>query len=283
MAVDPNGRIVVAGTVSGFDSSDNFFQDFAVARYNANGRLDASFGTGGEVLTSFGADISATAAGVAIQPDGKIVVAGSITDPDTFNNDFALARLQRQRQSGHLLRQRRRGRPPASGPTRRTPPWASSSSPTARSWSAGRSRISTPASSTEFGLAHYNANGTLDAAFGTGGEVTTSFGPDASAFAAGLAIQPNGKIVVAGTVQDFGTTSSRSSGWRTTTPTAALDTTFGSGGEVTTSFGPNTSASAAGVAIAPDGEIIVAGTITDNFESNFTLAGYVGEKSHRWR
>ena len=140
VAVDPNGRIVVGvGTVSGFDAADNFFQDFALVRYSASGKLDASFGTGGEVLTSFGDDTSATAAGVAIVPGGKVVVAGSITDPDTFNNDFAVAR--------------------------------------------------------------YNSNGQLDAGFGSGGEVTTSFGPNTSATAVGVALQPDGKIVVAGTVR----------------------------------------------------------------------------------
>ena len=205
----------MAGSIT---DPDTFNNDFALARYNANGRLDASFGTGGEVTTSFGPDTSATAVGVAIQADGKIVVAGTVQDFDTNFID-------------------------------------------------------------EFGLARYNANGSLDATFGTGGEVTTSFGPDASAFAAGLAIQPDGKIVVAGTVQDFSTDFISEFGLARYNTDGSLDAGFGSGGLVTTNFGPDTSASAAGVAIGRDGEIIVAGTITDNnFESNFTLAGYGGRR-----
>ena len=216
MAIAPGGKIVVAGSIT---DPDTFNNDFALARYNVNGSLDTSFGTGGEVTTSFGPDTSDTAVGVAVQADGKIVVAGTDQDFDTNFID-------------------------------------------------------------EFGLARYNANGSLDAAFGTGGLVATSFGPTTSAFAAGLAIQPDGQIVVAGTVQDFSTNVISEFGLARYNTNGSLDASFGSGGLVTTSFGPGTSASAAGVAIGSDGEIIVAGY--DHRQQLrvriFTLVGYVGTK-----
>jgi len=281
VAVDSNGGIVVAGTVSGFDSSDNFFQDFGLARYNASGGLDATFGVGGEVLTSFGDNISATAAGVAIYPGGKVVVAGSITDPDTFNNDFALARYNA---NGSLDASFGSGGEVTTsfGPDTSDTAVGVAVQADDKIVVAGTVQDFDTDFIDEFGLARYDANGSLDGSFGTGGLVTTSFGPDTSAFAAGLAIQADGKIVVAGTVQDFSANFISEFGLARYDADGGLDAGFGTGGLVTTSFGPDTSASAAGVAIGRDGEIIVAGTITDNnFESTFTLVGYIGTKGQR--
>jgi len=79
VAIQTDGKIVVAG------SRDFLFnQDFAVVRYNSDGNLDNSFGSGGKVITGFGGTELARA--VAIQTDGKIVVAGH------NGVDFALAR-----------------------------------------------------------------------------------------------------------------------------------------------------------------------------------------------
>ena len=64
--------------------------DFALARYNSDGSLDTTFGTGGKVTTGFGSN-DAIAISVVIQPDGKIVVAGSNTASPT-GSDYALAR-----------------------------------------------------------------------------------------------------------------------------------------------------------------------------------------------
>src|SRR5207247_383388 len=62
--------------------------DFALARYRADGSVDLTFGSGGRVVTDFGGDDTAFA--LAVQPDGKIVVAGVSTGGGTM--DFALAR-----------------------------------------------------------------------------------------------------------------------------------------------------------------------------------------------
>ena len=89
VALQPDGKIVVAGVAS---NGTNF--DFVLARYNSYGSLDTSFGTGGKVLTDFtGNDDAANS--VAIQPDGKIVVAGS-AETGLYNyKDFRLSPLQR--------------------------------------------------------------------------------------------------------------------------------------------------------------------------------------------
>ena len=88
VAIQSDGKIVVAG--SSYNGTND---DFALARYNTNGSLDTSldtsFGTDGKVTTAIGAG-SDVAYAVAIQSDGKIVVAGS--SYNGTNNDFALAR-----------------------------------------------------------------------------------------------------------------------------------------------------------------------------------------------
>lgn len=120
--VQTDGKIIVAGY-----SSNNF----ALARYNTNGSLDSSFGTGGKVTTNIGGnDICESA---ILQKDGKIILVGS--------------------------------------------------------------------NSTDYALARYNTNGTLDTTFGppgAGGIVTTdAFGLD---YIQSAIIQNDGKIVVGGYV-----------------------------------------------------------------------------------
>src|SRR5262245_59503870 len=68
VALLTDGKIVVAGAGGG--------ADFAVVRYNSDGSLDASFGSGGVVAITF-ADQGDEAESVTIQSDGKIVAAGS--------------------------------------------------------------------------------------------------------------------------------------------------------------------------------------------------------------
>ena len=84
VAVQSDGKIVAAGYS---DNGSN--DDFALARYNTDGSLDATFGSGGKVATPVGSS-NDYAYSVAIQSDGKIVAAGLSSNGS--NDDFALAR-----------------------------------------------------------------------------------------------------------------------------------------------------------------------------------------------
>ena len=92
-----DGRFVVAGTDQFADPRNGLTgtgSRFAVARYNANGTLDKTFGTGGEVTTDFG-DALDSAAAVLVTPGGTVYVAGSagLNSGNPFaGNRFALAR-----------------------------------------------------------------------------------------------------------------------------------------------------------------------------------------------
>ena len=83
IAVQPNGKIVVAGTSAG---------NFAILRLQPNGQRDSTFGNDGKAIVDMG-DSSDQVGGVALQADGKIVVAGSGERNPELSGDFAALRL----------------------------------------------------------------------------------------------------------------------------------------------------------------------------------------------
>jgi len=89
LGIEPaTGSIVVSGTASNITIGGSE-QAFGLARYTAKGQLDSSFGANGTVVTSF-TNAFATASGLAIQSDGKIIVAGSLVAPQNHGgNDSA--------------------------------------------------------------------------------------------------------------------------------------------------------------------------------------------------
>src|SRR5205814_6591135 len=81
--VQPDGMILVAGKRGPYGLSSK--NDFLVARYQADGRPDASFGRGGVVVTDFDRSYD-MALDIGLQPDGRIVVVGEA------DGGFAIAR-----------------------------------------------------------------------------------------------------------------------------------------------------------------------------------------------
>src|SRR6266511_1484159 len=89
LVLQPDGQLVDAT----YNSSTSSHTNFALARYQPDGSLDPTFGTGGLVTTDLGGDDSIGA--LVLQPDGKLVAAGSTRDSSTSSSNFALARYQR--------------------------------------------------------------------------------------------------------------------------------------------------------------------------------------------
>lgn len=187
VAIQPNGKIVVAGHTWAEDRPGILFQRFALARLHPNGSLDFTFDDDGKVSTDlFGGNDRANA--VAIQRDGKIVVAGSAF---VSGRRFAVARYN---PNGSLDRT-------FSGDGKLSTTFAGGDAEAnavaiqadGKIVVAGR----TASGGGDVALARYNANGTLDGSFGNSGRVRTGItGGDESAH--GIAIQPDGKIVIAG-------------------------------------------------------------------------------------
>src|SRR5205823_14113327 len=127
-----------------------------------------------------------------------------------------------------------------------------------------------------FVVTRYNTDGTLDNSFGSGGKVRTDF-PGLAAVPSSVVIQPNGKIVVAGGAFPLFTFLGNFEVVRYN-PNGSLDTSFGNGGIVTTTFPEGSYASA--VVLQSDGKIVAAGTVFVDFipgdqsDTDFALARY---------
>lgn len=204
LVLQSDGKIVCSGYSASAVSTIAF-----VARYNSDGSLDASFGTAGKATQDFGAGFS-SATSVALQSDGKIVVAGY-------------------------------ARPSAAATT-----------------------------GFDFFVLRYNANGTLDTAFGAGGRVITDFSAVDEADV--VLIQTDGKIVVTGSTSNNSLDRTFAALARYNTD-GSLDASFGTAGKVIGHEG-----SAYSAVLQPDGRLVTGGwgcaiaTCTSNLD--FTFARY---------
>jgi uncharacterized delta-60 repeat protein len=289
VVVQPDGRIIVVG-YSGLGAT----LDGSMVRYNGDGTLDGTFGTGGKVSHLFNGQPFTRATGVVLQADGRIVVVGGSVQPSgsffyvaRFNPDGSLdtrfgtgGRVSTSGLGASSVLLQPDGKIVVAGAGLLR--FNTDGSPDATFGTGGQLSTSFAASGVvlqpdgsivvsggNFALARYNLNGTLDTTFGNNGLASASFAGTSGAF--GLALQPDGRFVVAGTVSPA--TGSSSMALARFNPNGSLDPTFGTAGTVTTDFGPG-NASALGVALQPDGRIVVAGKSPNN-GGDFALARYL--------
>lgn len=221
MEIQPDGKIVVAG---GYEKDS--VRDFLVARYHPDGRPDSSFGTFGRVQTDLGSGSFDVATAIAMQPDGKIVVAGRANSrialfryhpdgsPDsTFGMNGSVVRIT---DGATCLKVQTNGKILVGGPD---------------------------------GITRLNPDGSPDAGFGTNA-VTMLPGSCYD-----LAIQNDGKILIAGGWIEFSVTRLDSTG--------IPDNSFGNSGVTTiTNFSPgasNPGQRAEWVCVQADGRILAGG------------------------
>jgi len=271
VAVQPDGRVVVAG-----NSSDANGSDMAVARYNSDGLLDTSFDGDGMALVDFGSEASARA--VALQPDGGIVLAGGVLQPvggGCCVSDFALVRLTSVgaldssfdgdgrvvtdflagADNGHDVAQAVRvqadGRIVAAG--------------------AGVAGVV----SVDFALARYLADGSLDSTFSDDGLVTTDFVGYFDEIR-DLAVDNGGRIVTGGQSCEFPGNSDEvcDFGLARYTSNGILDRRFGRKGRVRTDLGADLSEGIRGVVVQADGRIVAAGDTSGPGASDVGLTRY---------
>jgi uncharacterized delta-60 repeat protein len=274
VAIQADGRIVAAGTHTAGKSY------FAVARYRRDGSLDTSFASDGTVVTGFGQ--SAFGEAVAIQGDGKIIVAGGGN-----YEGFALARfdpdgsLDESFGDGGLVTTVISGA--ADGAE------ALAVQPDGRIVAAGAAGLVWWAS-TDFALARYLPDGSLDPSFDGDGRVTTNFAMTGACptrdGASDVVLQADGKILAAGWVNGGalaedafafarynpdGSLDARGGDW-------PLDTSFGVDGLVTTIL-PGFDEGAVGVALQSDGKIVAAGhqNSANGYEVALVRLDYAGD------
>jgi len=255
VALGSGNKIVAGGGSPNHGGPSNF----VVARYNSSGSLDSTFDGDGQRTDSFGSANAATARAVALQPDGKIVVAGYLVIPKpdpsaTPGHNTALVRFN---DNGTLDSSFGGGTGKATGNNTDAVINAVAILPSGEIVMAGAGASSGNATLSRFDSAGRSEPG-LDSTYFNGMEDGR-----------GLAIQADGKIIVAG-YSVVNTTDHNFAVVRINAPTSAafaptFDNTFGNSGIVTTDFGSDNDV-ANSVAVQADGKIVVAG------ETNNALA-----------
>src|SRR5882724_9693555 len=187
--IQPDGKIVAVGSAN----NPATYYDFAAVRYLSNGTIDTTFGVAGKVQTDFGDQNFDRARSAALTPDGKIVAAGFAISGGGLNQNFAVARYT---SNGVLDTTFSRD-----GKTQIDFGNCCQSATKVLLQSDGKiitvGYANTEDSDSDFLLARLNPRGSLDATFGVGGQVRTSFG-DLNGGANGAALQSDGKIVAVG-------------------------------------------------------------------------------------
>jgi uncharacterized delta-60 repeat protein len=247
LAIQPDGKIVTAGaaTVQGINL------DFAVVRYNADGSLDQTFGNGGYAINGLG-----TANALIIQPDGKIVIVGTVL---VFRegSDFVVARFNADGSPDQTFG--------TGGRVQTSFTSGLNSSDRANSGALqtdGKIVVSGSISGVPSVLIRYNANGSVDLDFGLDGSVlNTNFGATASR----VLVLPDGKIVVGGGAFVVGRYN----------PDGHIDHSFGNDGRFAGGFGSGNGA-LYGLALQADGKLLAAGSIyyTSSANSVFAIGRY---------
>ena len=261
VAIQTNGKIVVLGQVC-FGPGTVGPCDMALARYNTGGTLDTTFSGDGKQTTDFGGDDNGSFGGLAVQSNGKIVVTGYMWNGTDY--DFAVHRYN------------------ANGSLDTT---FSGDGSVRFGFGAGRQEGANDVviqsdgkivvsgfsgdvnyANNNFTIARLNAGGSLDTTFSGDGRVTTNFGGDDYAY--GMALQPDGKIVVVGgkgtaTLFYFAVARYNTDG--------SLDATFNGTGRKVFSLTAGVNSSAADVFVQADGKIVIVGTAGNSGSSNFAL------------
>jgi len=249
LLVQPDGRLIAVGSAEG---SGNPM--LAVTRWTANGVLDASFGSEGIVITTF-SGVNDVARAVALQPDGRVVVAGGSA------NAFALARF---RASGAVDGSFGFGGQVTTNVGRTAQANALVVQPDGKLVAAG---VTDNGTGGQFVLVRYMPNGALDETFGSGGAVTTAIGSDDAARA--LVLEPNGRLVAAGVTRRGGASNFALVRYL---PDGTLDAGFGPGGVVTTDLSGDDAATH--LVLEPDGKLVAAGVSRRGGAGDFALVRY---------
>jgi uncharacterized delta-60 repeat protein len=266
VAVQPDGKILVAGW-----SHDGARAAFALSRLNADGSPDMAFGAGGRVVTAI-PQASARAFAMALLLDGRIVLGGEAALPTS--TDFALVQYLADGTLDNSFGAGGIALITGIGP-REASVRALAVRPDGTIVAGGYAAATVSDTARNFALVQLLTDGSRDVSFGNNGVVVTDFAGAGDEIAA-LALQPDGRIIAAGTARlgenaEFGLARYLAGG----TP----DDSFGTGGRLTTGFG-TVDDNAYALTLQPNGSMIaaglaatVAGTDYDPVLARYTAAG----------
>lgn len=260
IAMQPDGKLLAAGGSN--KSLGAFDYNFALVRYNPDGTIDNSFGNSGVAITEIGL-CNSIAYSIAVQQDGRILLAGEAQDSLFAFNDFAVVRYNEDGSLDNTFGTDGKLRISLS----ETYDYAKSIVLQEDGKIVITGYTQNGLHNYDFALLRLNSDGSFDDTFGNNGIIITDIGND---FANSIAIQQDGKIVLAGstttgTLYDFATLRYNQDG--------SLDETFGENGAIITSFGAGDDEGSS-VVIRNNGEILIAGMVNTqpgSFDSDFAL------------
>jgi len=261
VTVQPDGKILSAGS-----TDTNTICDIAMVRFNTDGSLDTSFSDDGKLTTDF-YPINSGGESVILQPDGKILVAGSTLNLEARNMDFALVRYNTDGSLDTSFSED--GKQTTDFGPDTDYGFSAVLQSDGRILVAGFSDVS---GDNDFALVRYLADGSLDTSFSGDGKLTTDLGYNSGEYdndvVRSVIVQPDGKILVAGesrdgSYRDFALARYHSDG--------SLDTSFSEDGIQITDFASLDDVGF-GVTLQPDGKILVAGASNNGNGSNFDFA-----------
>ncbi|MFL6254843.1 MAG: delta-60 repeat domain-containing protein, partial [Pyrinomonadaceae bacterium] len=234
VCLQADGKIIVVGTSY---SPTTEADDLVLARFNADGTPDASYGTGGRVKVNLKAPLPAYTVTALIQPDGRVIAAGVVytsNDPQPFESNFFATRINADGTLDTTFGTQGRATVDIMGFDIVT---GIALQADGRILLAGMAGVSpnTGPTPTFFALARLKADGTPDPTFDGDGRLTTTFfGRD---FANGVAVQADGKLVVAGeTSRAFPNSTEPDFALARYETNGVLDLTFGTEGRLTLDF-----------------------------------------------
>ena len=252
VSIAADGKILVGGGTVAGESWDSTLEDFAAARFNADGTVDTSFGSGGRAVTDFyGREDQLRA--VAASPGGKVVAVGYAQGGDT--NTDAVVRYNASGAPDTSFSGDGKLTGPVSGYSRRVD--ATAVQGDNKVVVVGTTRTGP---NTDFFVARYTESGALDTSFSGDGIAAIDFGGRFDV-ALDVLVQPDGRIVVGGWSSgdltrpewqmrsDFAVARLNANG--------TLDTSFSGDGKVLSDFGGNEQAF--DLARQADGGIIAGG------------------------
>jgi uncharacterized delta-60 repeat protein len=256
LVLQPDGKLAAAGRIYLISSGYNY----ALARYNADGTLDTTFGTNGIVLTPSGSQYAAVSA-LLLQPDGKLVVAGTVLLSSQFRFQLIRYNTNGSLDTGF-----------GGGGKVATPGNDSGGARGIVMQPDGKLVVSgflSDGTGSAVTLARYNTDGSLDTGFGVNGVASHKVNGGSSGVGK-LVMQPDGKFVVVGTTingvySDLTLVRFNNNG--------TLDTGFGMAGVILTSIGSGDSGGN-DLVLQPDDKIVAAGSAVDG-ATMFALARYL--------
>ena len=252
VAVQADGKVIVAGS-----SATATGTWVSLVRFQRDGALDTGFGTNGKVITQVGTLGNDGAQAVAVQADGKIVVAGA-SDQGATGLDFAVLRYKADGSLDTTFGNAGKTVVDFAGDGDRA--WALLLQADGKIVVGGEANTGTNATGVDFALLRLNADGTPDEGFGQHGKVLTPVGGNtATDVVHGLAIQGvlgEARILAVGGEGDF-----RAARYR---PDGTLDTSFGTQGRIVGLFN-SAIGGARAVTVLPTGEAVLAGQVNHHF------------------